>query len=107
MIFGLTNRVVPSLALIGALGDHLSCFEWSQISDRDMLALPTQAQAPNTAVTIFDGQYIYPNASNDAVEWWWGQAIAEPEGSNPPAAFQFLFYQGSQSRKNPALLSLS
>lgn len=88
MIFGLTNRVVPSLALIGAL------------------ALPTQAQAPNTAVTIFDGQYIYPNASNDAVEWWWGQAIAEPEGSNPPAAFQFLFYQGypfSAGPRDPSL----
>ncbi|KAJ7058532.1 hypothetical protein C8F01DRAFT_292756 [Mycena amicta] len=42
----------------------------------------------------FDGQYIHPNASNDAVEWWWGQAIAEPVGNNPPAAFQYLFYQG-------------
>ncbi|KAF7291120.1 hypothetical protein MIND_01255100 [Mycena indigotica] len=42
----------------------------------------------------FDGQYLKPNASNTAVEWWWGHAIAEPTGNNPPAAFQYLFYQG-------------
>ncbi|KAJ7112980.1 hypothetical protein C8R44DRAFT_882021 [Mycena epipterygia] len=42
----------------------------------------------------FDGQYINANSSNEAVEWWWGQAIAEPVGNNPPAAFQYLFYQG-------------
>ena len=28
------------------------------------------------------------------MEWWWGHAIAHPQGDNPPAAFQFLFYQG-------------
>ena len=49
-------------------------------------------------MNAFDGQYIHPNASNDAVEWWWGQAIAEPVGTNPPAAFQFLFYQGPKTR---------
>lgn len=49
------------------------------------------------AAIPFDGQYIHPNASNSAVEWWWGQAIAEPQGNNPPAAFQFLFYQGNVS----------
>nr|GAT51922.1 predicted protein [Mycena chlorophos] len=44
--------------------------------------------------TPFDGQYLHPNSSNEAVEWWWGQAIAQPVGNNPPAAFQYLFYQG-------------
>lgn len=47
--------------------------------------------------TPFDGQYLKPNATNSAVEWWWGQSIADPVGDKPPAAFQFLFYQGVPS----------
>jgi len=56
-------------------------------------ALALRAVARKDTVA-FDGQYIHPNSSNGAVEWWWGQAIANPQGDNPPAAFQFLFYQG-------------
>ncbi|KAJ7199681.1 hypothetical protein GGX14DRAFT_661702 [Mycena pura] len=52
------------------------------------------ASAIKPGTPAFDGQYINPNASNVQVEWWWGQAIAEPIGNNPPAAFQFIFYQG-------------
>ncbi|TFY75736.1 hypothetical protein EWM64_g8276 [Hericium alpestre] len=51
----------------------------------------TTFDAPEPA---FDRQYIQPNASNDAGEWWWFQAIGEPGASGIPPAFQVLFYQG-------------
>jgi hypothetical protein len=57
-------------------------------------AQPAQSFLAKRDGTPFDGQYIHPNSSNDAVEWWWGQAIADPQSDDPPAAFQFLFYQG-------------
>ncbi|KAJ7780862.1 hypothetical protein DFH07DRAFT_1023032 [Mycena maculata] len=58
------------------------------------LVTPSSSLITHKDTTPFDGQYIQANSSNEAVEWWWGHAIAEPIGSNPPAAFQFLFYQG-------------
>ncbi|TCD68463.1 hypothetical protein EIP91_010749 [Steccherinum ochraceum] len=49
----------------------------------------------------FDGQYIHPESSNKAVEWWWGQAIGTPMGNNPPPTLQFLFYQGYPIQVGP------
>ncbi|KAJ3797498.1 hypothetical protein GGU11DRAFT_808983 [Lentinula aff. detonsa] len=43
----------------------------------------------------FDGQYIQPNLTNTAVEWWWGSAVGTPESPGTPGpVLQFLFYQG-------------
>lgn len=47
------------------------------------------------AATAFDGQYIQPDSSNSAVEWWWAQAIGKATGDRPPPALQLLFYQGT------------
>jgi len=54
-----------------------------------------------TASTPFDGQYLQPNASNSAVEWWWAQAIGTPVDANPPPAFQLLFYEGYPFQVGP------
>ncbi|PCH37110.1 hypothetical protein WOLCODRAFT_146536 [Wolfiporia cocos MD-104 SS10] len=54
------------------------------------VALPFMSQD----TTAFDGQYIAPSTNNTAVEWWYAQAIAEPEGSSALANIQILFYQG-------------
>ncbi|KAJ7112990.1 hypothetical protein C8R44DRAFT_833087 [Mycena epipterygia] len=58
------------------------------------LAIPSASRIIHRDAIPFDGQYINANSLNEAVEWWWGHAIAEPVGNNPPAAFQYLFYQG-------------
>ncbi|KAJ7202636.1 hypothetical protein GGX14DRAFT_463078, partial [Mycena pura] len=71
---------IPSSSRLLLVGFLLTC---------SAFGIPSAASA-----SAFDGQYIHPNASNVQVEWWWGQAIAQPIGNNPPAAFQFLFYQG-------------
>ncbi|KIK65582.1 hypothetical protein GYMLUDRAFT_70681 [Collybiopsis luxurians FD-317 M1] len=45
----------------------------------------------------FDGQYIHPNLTNNAVEWWWGSAVGTPAPASPGTpgpVLQFLFYQG-------------
>ncbi|KAF5393884.1 hypothetical protein D9757_000285 [Collybiopsis confluens] len=49
--------------------------------------------------TSFDGQYIQPNLTNNAVEWWWGSAVGTPAPANvgtPGPVLQFLFYQGTE-----------
>ncbi|KAI0264216.1 hypothetical protein BC834DRAFT_924739 [Gloeopeniophorella convolvens] len=56
--------------------------------------LVASAFLPRDTLPSFDGQYIHPNASNEAVEWWWIQALGTPVGSNPPPTLQLLFYQG-------------
>ncbi|KAJ7468895.1 hypothetical protein B0H11DRAFT_1920910 [Mycena galericulata] len=58
------------------------------------LAAPSASHVLRRDTTPFDGQYLDSNSSNEVVEWWWGHAIADPVGDNPPAAFQYLFYQG-------------
>jgi hypothetical protein len=66
------------------------------------IVLSAHALAPSkpniaraTAPGVFDGQYLPLNPSNlEYTEWWWAQAIAEPVGNNPPAAFQVLFNEG-------------
>ncbi|GAV99465.1 Hydroxyneurosporene synthase [Lentinula edodes] len=43
----------------------------------------------------FDGQYIQPNLTNTAVEWWWGSAVGASQSPGTPGpVLQFLFYQG-------------
>ncbi|KAJ4472174.1 hypothetical protein J3R30DRAFT_3407663 [Lentinula aciculospora] len=49
----------------------------------------------STCAVSFDGQYIQPTTTNDAVEWWWGSAVGIPESPGSPGpVLQFLFYQG-------------
>lgn len=57
--------------------------------------------ARSTAPGVFDGQYLPLDPSNtNFTEWWWAQAIANPVGNNPPAAFQVLFTEGKRTIKS-------
>ncbi|KAJ3776624.1 hypothetical protein FB446DRAFT_273736 [Lentinula raphanica] len=63
---------------------------------RTLLLLTASAVLSTTAYAAsFDGQYIHPNLTNTAVEWWWGGAVSTPETPGSPGpVLQFLFYQG-------------
>ncbi|KAJ7480409.1 hypothetical protein B0H11DRAFT_2157889 [Mycena galericulata] len=69
-------------------------FPTSLLAALASIATPSASHVLRRDTTPFDGQYLDANSSNEVVEWWWGHAIADPVGDNPPAAFQYLFYQG-------------
>jgi hypothetical protein len=57
-----------------------------------------RATAPDETIpSAFDGQYITkpkPGPGNEAVEWWWFQALA-PEVNGIIPSVEAIFYEGS------------
>ncbi|KAH9940689.1 hypothetical protein B0H21DRAFT_571721 [Amylocystis lapponica] len=84
MLFSLLT--VSSIATLGL---------WANFASAAALRHPIRDSVP------FDGQYISPSSSNDAVEWWYVQAIAEPVGDEPPVNLIVLYYQGYPIASGP------